>query len=123
MRTLFKILALVILVISINSCGINYAVMVNENHNATQVHLTENNYTIVEKVTGQADVSYILLIGGIKKKQLYENAYAQMVNSANLMTGSKALVNVITEDHMAGFPPFYTKRTITVSAHVIEFNR
>ncbi|MEO9871428.1 MAG: DUF6567 family protein [Ekhidna sp.] len=43
-----------------------------------------------------------------------------MVNKAEL-TGSRALVNIMTEEHIGGVPPFYYKRTINVSAHVIEF--
>lgn len=70
---------------------------------------------------GSAQVEYVFFIGGINRKQLYANAYADMVSKADLMTNSRALINVVTEEQFAGFPPFYTRRTITVSAHVIEF--
>ena len=111
----------IVLLLFLSSCGINNAVILNQNQNATQVHLTTNNYKVVEKVTGSAEIEYILLIGGMNYKQLYANAYADMVNKTNLMSGSRALINIVTEDHIGGVPPFYFKRTITVSAHVIEF--
>lgn len=106
----------------LSSCGVNNAFILNDNQNSTQVHLTSNNYKVLEKVSGSAEVEYVLLFGGMKRTQLYENAYSDMVNKANLM-GSKALINIVTEEHIGGVPPFYYKRTITVSAHVIEFTR
>lgn len=106
-----------------SSCGINNALVGNFNQNTTHVQLSTNNYEIVAKVDGSAEVKYILGIGGLNKKRLYENAYADMVSKADLMSGSKALVNIVTEDHIWGVPPFYTKRTVTVSAHVVKFTR
>lgn len=105
------------------SCGANYALVLNQNQNITQLHLGSNNFNVVGKVSGSADVSYVLCFGGVYKKQLYNNAYAKMVDSANLSSGSKALANLVTEEHVGGFPPFYYTRTITVSANVIEFTR
>jgi len=45
------------------------------------------------------------------------------MKKANLMSSSKALINIVSEDHLAGVPPFWFRRTITVSAHVIEFTK
>ena len=50
----------------------------NQNQNSTQVHLADNNFEVVQKVTGSAEVNYVLLVGGINKRQLYENAYADI---------------------------------------------
>ena len=121
MKKLSISLLSIALLLFLNSCGINYANVVNLNQNATQVHLASNNFKVVDKVSGTAEVSYILIFGGMNRKQLYKNAYAEMVNAANLASGSKALVNVLTEEHLGGVPPFYYTRTITVSANVIEF--
>lgn len=109
-----------LLIISFSSCGVNGAMVLNQNSNATQVHLTKKNYRVVEQVTGSADVNYVMLIGGMNRKQLYQNAYSDLVKKADLK-GSKALVNMVTEEHLGGVPPFFFKRTITVSAHVVEF--
>ncbi len=121
MKKLSISLMSIALLVFLNSCGINGALVVNHNQNATQVHLTSNNFKVVDKVSGTAEVDYVLIFGGMNRKELYKNAYDQMVNSANLLAGSKALVNVLTEEHLGGVPPFYYTRTITVSANVIEF--
>jgi len=113
----------IIMVITLNSCGVNVASVYNLNQNATQVQLNSNNFQIVDKVSGSAEVQYVLIFGGMNKKKLYENAYAAMVENANLESGSKALINIVTENHIGGIPPFSYKRTVTVSSHVIEFNR
>jgi hypothetical protein len=62
-------------------------------------------------------------MGGMKEKQLYENAYSAMMKKANLLNGSKAIINVMTEQHFSGFFPFFVRRTITVNAQVVEFTR
>ncbi len=123
MKRIFPPVLGIALLLLLNSCGINSAMMVHQNQNSTQVHLTSNNYRVVEKVSGSAEVEYILLIGGMNRTQLYKSAYADMVNKTDLTAGSKALINIVTEDHIGGVPPFYYKRTITVSAHVIEFTK
>lgn len=122
MNILSRILALVALVALMSSCGINYALVEHQNQNATQVKLSQNNYKVVERVSGTADVSYVLIFGGLKKKQLYSTAYSKMLEAAKLENSSKAVINVLTEEHMGGLPPFFTKRTLTVSAYVVEFN-
>ena len=113
----------VLIMAFLSSCGVNHALVLNTNQNTTQVQLGSNNFKVVDKVSGSAQVEYIFMIGGVRKTQMYENAYAAMVAKANLINGSKALVNIVTEEHLGGVPPFYFKRTITVSAHVIEFTR
>ncbi|MEP1093592.1 MAG: DUF6567 family protein [Cyclobacteriaceae bacterium] len=122
MKNLIRSLATLAILVFLSSCGVNNALILNHNQNATQVHLSGNNYEIIDKVSGSADVSYVLIFGGLNKTKLYENAYSEMVSSADL-SGSKALVNILTEEHLGGFPPFYYTRTVTVSAHVIEFTR
>lgn len=121
-NTLTKVLAIA-LWIGLSSCGASSAIVLNQNQNATQVHLTSNNYNILEQVSGSAETEYILLIGGMNRTQLYNTAYSEMIKQADLSSGSKALINIVTEDHIGGVPPFYVKRTITVGAHVIEFVR
>ena len=123
MKKLLTAVVLLAFVLLFNSCGVNNALIVNTNQNSTQVHLTGDNYKIVDRVSGSAEVDYVLFVGGINRRQLYENACADMVSKANLMQDSKALINIVTEEHIGGVPPFFYKRTITVSAHVIEFTR
>ena len=114
---------LLLLAAFLNSCGISTALVTNHNQNATEVHLTGNNFKVIDQVSGSSEDSYIMAIGGMKKRQLYENAYSAMMKKANLLNGSKAIINVMTEEHVSGFAPFFIRRTITVSAQVVEFTR
>ena len=107
----------------LSSCGIGSALITNHNQNATEVHLSSNNFKVIDQVSGSSEASYVLGFGGMNKRQLYQNAYAVMLKKANLMEGSKAIINVLTEEHFSGFAPFFVSRTITVSAQVVEFTR
>ena len=107
----------------LSSCGIGTALITNHNQNATEVHLSGNNFKVIDQVSGSSEASYVLGFGGMNKRQLYENAYATMLKKANLLNGSKAIINVMTEEHVSGFAPFFIRRTITVSAQVVEFTR
>jgi hypothetical protein len=114
---------LLLLTAFLSSCGIGTALVTNHNQNATEVHLSGNNFKVVDQVSGSSETSYVLAIGGINKRQLYENAYSTMMKKANLLNSSKAIINVMTEEHFSGFAPFFVRRTITVSAQVVEFTR
>ncbi len=107
----------------LSSCGIGYSFVANHNQNATEVHLSGNNFKVTDRVSGSSEVYYVFAIGGMSRKQMYENAYATMMKKANLLNSSKAIINLMTEEHFSGFAPFYVKRTITVSAQVVEFTR
>lgn len=107
----------------LSSCGIGTALVTNHNQNATEVHLSGNNFKVIDQVSGSSEVSYVMAMGGMNKKQLYQNAYSAMMKQANLLNGSKAIINVMTEEHVSGFAPFYVRRTITVSAQVVEFTK
>ena len=115
--------ALLLLATFLNSCGIGHAYVTNHNQNATEVHLSANNFKVIEQVSGSSEASYVFAIGAMNKKQVYENAYSAMLKKANLMNGSKAIINVMTEEHFSGFAPFFVRRTINVSAQVVEFTR
>ena len=114
---------LLLLVALLSSCGVNTALVTNHNQNATEVHLSGNNFKVIDQVSGSSELSYVLAIGGMNKRQMYENAYSTMMKKANLLNGSKAIINVMTEEHFSGFAPFFVRRTITVSAQVVEFTR
>ncbi len=114
---------LLLLTTFLSSCGVGHALVTNHNQNATEVHLSGNNFKVIDQVSGSSEASYVLAIGGMNKRQLYENAYSKMMKNANLLNGSKAIINVMTEEHFSGFAPFYVRRTITVSAQVVEFTR
>jgi hypothetical protein len=114
---------LLLLTAFLSSCGIGTALVTNHNQNATEVHLSENNFKVIDQVSGSSETSYVLAIGGMNKRKLYENAYSSMMKKANLLNGSKAIINVMTEEHVSGFAPFFVRRTITVSAQIVECTR
>jgi hypothetical protein len=120
-KTVKMIIMGLALIAGLSSCGVNKAWVLNQNQNATQVHLGSDNFKVVGRVKGTADVGYVMLFGGAKKKQLYDAAYANMLEKADLTSGARTLTNVLTEEHIGGVPPFYYKRTVTVTAHVVEF--
>ena len=109
------------LIVGLASCGVNKAWILNQNQNSTQVHLSSNNFKVVGQVKGTSEVGYVMIFGGVKTKQLYDAAYADMLKNADLSNGSRVLTNVLTEEHLGGVPPFYYKRTVTVTANIVEF--
>ena len=123
MKNKVLFLSAFISVVLFSSCGINNAVLMNQNQISTQVQLMSNNYKVIDRVSGSSEVTYICLIGGMNKKQLFSNAYSDLVQRANLNVGARALINLVTEEQVSGVPPFYFRRTVTVSAHVIEFTK
>ncbi len=119
-----KFIALALLALPLlHSCGVNLAVVQNHNQNSTQVQLSEANFRNVGRVMGTDSVSYVLMFGGMKKKQMYQRAYAAMLDKAELGSGARAVVNVVTEEHVGGVIPLFYKRTLTVSGQVVEFTR
>ena len=118
----FKILSTVFLIsILITGCGFHSSLVGNINNNTTNVELSKKNFKVIDKISGSSTATYILGFGGLSNKALIENAKAKILENANLTGSSKAIINVTTESHFSFFVPFYFQKTITVSAHVIEF--
>jgi len=115
------IIALCILAVSLNSCGINMALFTNKNSNVTHVELSKKNFKVLERVTGTASATYYFNVGGMKNKDLINMATADMEAKANLTGTSKALINTTIDVHKGGICMLYNKITVTVSAQVIEF--
>ena len=108
------------LVIMMSSCVATTALV--SNNLATIVELSEPNYKIIDKVSGSATVQYILGIGGNKKNALVAKARSNMLRKADLIGGSKAIINEIVEEKNQNIlGTLIIKKTITVNAHVIEF--
>lgn len=112
-----------VLISALSSCGFNHAYVLNQNQNNTQVQLSEKNFEVVGQAEGTAEVEYVLIFGGLKKRALFNDAYSQMVENAQLNSSSRALTNILTEEQISGFPPFYYKRTLSVKSNVIEFTK
>lgn len=116
-----NLLLLAILAVLISSCGVHYAPVMNRNTNGSTISITQNNFKVVKRVSGQSKATYILGIGGLNNKALIENAKADMLKSAELEGKSRVVIDVITEFHLTKVFPFYYQKTITVSGTLIEF--
>ncbi|MEB2781514.1 DUF6567 family protein [Algoriphagus sp. C2-6-M1] len=105
-----------------SGCATHSAYTGTVNTHQTNVVLSENNYKVTDQVTGSAKATYVLGIGGLSKKSLVEAARQDMYSKANLVGGSKALVNE-TFDTKSSFFILFWKKQVTTSASVIEFTK
>ena len=103
-------------------CAIHSGLTTNANNHTTEVVLSKKNFKVIESVQGEAEVQYILGIGGTSKKVLIAQARANMLKEANIEGSSKAVVNETIEMQYSLFPFWGTHRVI-VTAHVIEFTQ
>ena len=114
-----KIVLFSALALLLASCGVTRELSHNVNNHTTQVVLAKNNFKVVEHVKGEASNQYLLIIGG-GKRALVEKARAKMLQKANLVGSSRAVINETVESHWI-FIWVGIQYTVTVSADVIEF--
>lgn len=114
-------LVLVVIMFGMTSCSLHDGLTHNLNQNSTNVVLQDNNYTIVQKVRGESQADYFFYFGGFRKKGLIEEARADMLENANLIGSSKAVINETVETSYTTFCGIYSNVKVTVSGYVIEF--
>jgi len=105
--------------LSFTSCAIHQGLTGNLNTSATNVILQSNNYKIVQKVKGNANGLWVLGFGG-SFSPMVERARSEMLEKADLIGASRAIINETVEINHKFFLLFGIK-TVTVSAYVIEF--
>jgi hypothetical protein len=118
-----RILLICIFAISLSglsSCAVHSGLTTNLNQNTTQVVLSRNNYEIVKKVKDRASGLSIFGIGG-SFGPLIAKARAKMLEKANLVGSSRAIINETVEVNFKNFFIIVNMKTVTVSAYVIEF--
>ncbi len=116
-----KSLAFVVLTsVLFSSCGTHLPMTYNTNQHVTNVELSKKNFKVVASVKGEAKATYILGIGGLKKKTLIENAKADMLKNTDLVGTSRAIVNETVEIHIRNYFVVMQYRVV-VSGHVVEF--
>lgn len=103
------------------SCGIHSAFVTNTNSNSSVVNLSMKNFEVVERVSGQATATYFFGIGGISNKALIEKAKSNMLEHAFMAGKARAIINITHESHVTFILPVFVQKTVTVSAHIIEF--
>lgn len=117
MKHLFLFIAAAVLMAG---CASHHGLTANLNNNTTQVTLSQANYTVTKRVQGQATATYVLGIGGLNREALVAEARANMLENANLIGTSGAVIAETVEIKNTNLI-VVRKRTVTVSAHVVEF--
>ena len=65
--------------------------------------------------------NYFLYFGGFRKKGLIEEARAEMLENANLIGSSRAVINENVETSVTSFAGIFSYVKVRVSGYVIEF--
>lgn len=81
----------------VSSCAVHDGLTTNANNHTTEVVLSKKNFKVIESIQGEAEVQYILGIGGTKKKALIAEARTIMLEKANIVGSSKAVINETIE--------------------------
>jgi hypothetical protein len=118
MKIYLKIITLSII---LSSCAFHSGLTNNSNLHNTTVQLSQNNFRVVQYVTGSSYAEYFIGIGGLNKFALIESARKNMLENANLIGSSKAVINETVEMKITSVL-LYSKITVTVSAYVVDFN-
>ena len=115
------VLAVIILAVTLTSCGSNLGFLSDKTRNLTNVELSQKNFKVIKRVSGTSSATYYLGFGGMKNQDLLEMAMTDLLSKADLDGGPRVLANQIVDVHVGGFPFLYAKITVKISAHVIEF--
>ena len=121
MKKLLMLFVLVATLFGVSSCSLQDPMTRNLNQNLTNVVLQDNNFKIVQKVRGEAQADYLFYFGGFRKKGLIEEARAEMLENANLIGSSRAVINENVEMSVTSFSGIFSYVKVTVSGYVIEF--
>ena len=121
MKKLLMLFALVAMLFGVSSCSLQDPMTRNLNQNLTNVVLQDNNFKIVQKVRGEAQADYLFYFGGFRKKGLIEEARAEMLENANLIGSSRAVINENVEMSVTSFAGIFSYVKVTVSGYVVEF--
>ena len=111
MKKMFVVAAFALTTVLASSCLPLKSLTSNQNVNQTQVILNQANFKVIGIARGEAK-------GSSDAKVLMQNAYAKMIENANL-TGSQALVNINYERRDKNNR--YTH--VVASATIIEFTK
>jgi hypothetical protein len=117
-RFLFLLLGITIL---FSGCSVHSGLTSNVNNHTTEVVLSKKNFKVIESVQGEAQTMRVLGIGGLSRKAMIAEARANMLSKANIVGGSKAIINETVESKHSGFPIIVQFHTVTVSGHIVEF--
>ena len=106
----------------LTSCAISNEATSNLNQIQTSVVLGQNNYKVVGTVTGESKQTYVFGIGGLSKKSLKQSAMSEMLKSADLKGGARAIINTNVQ-YKKQIYPFWGKCKAIATGTVIEFTK
>ena len=122
MKKLLMLFVLALTLFGATSCSTLYdRATSNLNQNLTNVVLQNSDYKVVDKVRGEAEAKYILIFGGGRTQGLIQEARAEMLESANLVGSSKAVINETVEYSVKTVLGFVNTVKVTVTGYVVEF--
>jgi len=117
-----NLLLVVIFQVIVTGCGVNSSLTNNTYNATTNVELSRKNYHIIKRISGTANATYIMGIGGLSSQSLMEEAKKEMFNSIiDKEDEAYAVIYVTVEKHQKLIFPFYYKKSIIVSGYLIEF--
>ncbi|MDR1369671.1 MAG: hypothetical protein LBJ72_06050 [Dysgonamonadaceae bacterium] len=120
MKKFFSVLFVIAMLFSFSSCAIHSVLTNNVNNSTTNVVLEKNNYKIIQKVKGSASGTSVLIFGG-SFRPLIEKARSKMLENAELIGTSRAVINETVEVNNKSYVGIVNVKTVTVSAYVVEF--
>lgn len=90
--------------------------------------LNEANFRFVGNVSGEVSQTYVLGFGGLRRSALRNNAVDKMMQEAReknpeMMSGSKAVINISVNENVKIITPLFIKRTVTAHGTIIEFTK
>lgn len=91
------LIPLIVITLFFSSCAVHSGLTTNENNHTTEVVLSQNNFKVLESVKGESKSTFVFGFGGLKKQALIAEARANMLSKANIVGGSKAIINETVE--------------------------
>lgn len=115
-----KLFLLALPLILASCMGVHSPLTSNVNNHNTVTQLDKKNYKVIAAVSGEAEVTYILGFGGMRKSALIELARKNMLANADLVGKPRALAYETVEIYNR-FYPFWNKVKVVVHGFVVEF--
>jgi len=103
-----------------SSCAVHDGLTTNSNNHTTEVVLSKKNFKVIESVQGESEALYVFGIGATSKKAMIAEARANMFSKANIVGGSKAIINETYEIKYSLFL-VVGRYKVTVTGHIVEF--
>jgi PBP1b-binding outer membrane lipoprotein LpoB len=119
MKKIYSLFFLLSLLLT-GCAGFHNGLTRNYNGNTTEVILSERNFRVVSNLQGTSEALYIFGIGGMSQSAMIAEAKAQILQQADMIGKSRALVNEIIEEHHSYYL-IVSKKKVTVTAQLIEF--